>query len=120
MLPIFNSVSDSQKHLKNWGFENWLINKDFCGKILTFNKAGDKCSLHFHLKKSELFLFQSKFIFVWIDTDTATEYTNEMLPGFTIYIPQGVPHQLIALEDNAEVIEFSSHHEDSDSYRIRR
>ena len=39
-----------------------------------------------------------------------------MLPGDSIRITPGMKHRFTGLE-NSEIIEFSTHHEDSDSYR---
>lgn len=111
-------IINPEIHEKKWGTEFWLINKEFCGKVLEFNKAGNKFSCHLHRYKDEIFYFLGKFKFIYIDTDTAEKYEIEVKSGDSIYIPQCVPHQLIALEDNAKLIEISSHHEDSDSYRI--
>jgi len=40
--------------------------------------------------------------------------------GDCVYIEKGFPHKLIALDDNATIIEVSTQHFDSDSYRIYR
>ena len=37
--------------------------------------------------------------------------------GDIVHIPQMLPHQLICGEKNGAIIEFSSHHDDADSYR---
>ena len=39
-----------------------------------------------------------------------------MLPGLSILIEPNTKHRFTGLEDS-EIIEFSTHHEDSDSYR---
>ena len=46
------------KHPKGWGYELWIVNnKNYCGKILHFNKD-KKCSWHYHKLKHETFYVQ--------------------------------------------------------------
>lgn len=57
------SMVESQPKIKfvnkGWGFEEWIVNKElYCGKKLFFFK-GKRCSLHYHLKKDEVFYIQS-------------------------------------------------------------
>ena len=40
--------------------------------------------------------------------------------GETVLIERGLPHQLIALDDNSIVFEVSTEHFDEDSYRVYR
>src|SRR5262245_29413199 len=43
---------------KGWGEEHWIHNDDkYCGKVLILKK-GKRCSLHFHVKKTETFYVQ--------------------------------------------------------------
>jgi len=132
---------------KGWGFEKWIVNnKKYCGKILYFIK-GKKCSLHFHEIKEETFYIQSGRIKLLYsdETNKILTHTNEKgifhsgsnenhenyveLPvenlleviilgkGDNFHIPPGRVHQIIALEET-ELFEFSTTHEDSDSYSI--
>ena len=41
----------------------------------------------------------------------------ELFPGDNFYIPPGRAHQMYAMSDTS-LFEFSTHHQDSDSYRI--
>ena len=105
-------------HNKNWGREIWLCNNDeFCGKILEID-AGSGFSVHFHVNKREVFyILEGKGILNWIDLETAERREGILEQGMIIEIPRLMPHQIIA-ESNMKVIEFSTHHEDSDSYRV--
>ena len=40
------------------------------------------------------------------------------LTGMSFHVPTGLRHQMIAGKNGAKIIEFSTHHEDSDSIRI--
>lgn len=104
---------------KGWGREEILVNKDFCGKLLVFNK-GSKFSLHFHKKKNELFyVLLGKIRFNYLNLENADKKSKELIIGDSVFIPAGNPHQIEALEDST-IIEISSHHEDFDSYRIEK
>jgi mannose-6-phosphate isomerase-like protein (cupin superfamily) len=104
---------------KGWGREIWIANNSlYCGKILEIRK-GRKCSLHFHKLKTESFYLRSGRLGVRIkdsaDSDVIDEF--EMGPGQCMDVPPGLVHQMEALED-AELIEFSTQHFNSDSHRL--
>jgi len=95
---------------KIWGEERWIANQEYCGKLLIL-KRGFRCSLHSHKKKDEVFyIYRGKVLM---------EVGNKkwiMKQGDKQHILPNVLHRFTGLTD-AEIIEFSSHHEDSDSYR---
>lgn len=105
---------------KIWGHEIWLHNDSlYCGKILVFEKMYSKFSMHYHMLKTETWYVQKgKFIFDWIDTETAQlkrDYLNE---GDIVHLEKGTPHQLMSLENDCRIFEVSTEHFDNDSYRI--
>jgi len=78
---------------KGWGYELiWATNEKYAGKILAFDHAGSKMSMHFHRQKDETW-------FVW-------------------HNPPLQPHQLIALVDGASITEVSTPDSVEDNYRI--
>ena len=104
---------------KGWGYEKWIVNKkEYCGKLLFFNK-GKRCSWHFHKLKDEVFYLQSGKLRVYFsDQDNIDEADHIILnPGENFHVYAGLRHQMIALEDS-ELFEFSTQHFDYDSYRI--
>lgn len=104
---------------KGWGYEDWIYNGDlYCGKTLSFN-AGKKCSFHYHKIKDEvLFLHSGAILMKYSETDDFDSAESVlMLPGMAFHVTPGLRHQMIAQEDSL-IYEFSTHHEDSDSYRI--
>ncbi len=112
--PIFRKATEVKK---GWGKEVVLANFDYCGKLLCFN-AGTLISNHYHLVKSESFyVLKGSLDFYYYDLSNADQYTVTIKEGDIVDIPAGTPHQLLALEDSV-IIEVSTHHEDSDSYRI--
>ena len=115
-LPAFRQL---EPHEKGWGREDWVCNtSDYCGKILRFH-AGKRFSAHFHAVKAETFMLLSGTVsFCWNDPQTAAKEYRTLVAGDVVDIPRFCVHQIEALTD-AVVIEFSTHHEDSDSYRVR-
>lgn len=111
---------------KGWGWEEWIVNKsEYCGKKLFFKK-GKRCSVHYHKLKDETF-YVSHGEMLMRYADISPELYDDKISvqeivlksGDSFPIPRGRIHQVIALEDT-EVIEFSTEHFDSDSYRIIR
>jgi mannose-6-phosphate isomerase-like protein (cupin superfamily) len=104
---------------KGWGREVWIANNRlYCGKILEIRK-GKRCSLHFHKLKTESFYLRVGRLKVRVkespESETMEEF--ELRGGECMDIPRGLVHQMEALED-AELLEFSTQHFDSDSHRI--
>ena len=95
---------------KEWGKEIWITNREYCGKKLILNK-GFRCSMHFHKNKDETFYILTGKVLIEIGMEK-----NILLPSNSILIKPGQKHRFTGLEDS-EIIEFSTHHEDSDSYR---
>ena len=106
---------------KGWGFEKWIVNcEEYCGKLLYFVKDR-RCSWHYHKLKDEVFYVQSGKILVKYSDKDSIKHANEKVlsPGDNFHVYRGLRHQMIALEDT-ELFEFSTHHLDSDSYRIEK
>lgn len=110
---------------KNWGYEQWLVNNDlYCGKIL-FVKRDKFCSWHYHKVKDETFHLLEGSVEVKYGRLYHDEYLVDLRmsssiilkPGDSLHIPVGMPHRFYGLEDS-KIIEISTHHEDSDSYRL--
>lgn len=98
---------------KVWGNEAWIVNRpDYCGKML-FVKKGYRCSKHYHVKKAEtFFILKGKVLFEYGNSDKQI-----LQPGDIIDIPRQKLHRFTGLEDS-QIVEFSTHHEDDDSYRL--
>jgi quercetin dioxygenase-like cupin family protein len=100
---------------KVWGHEEWIVNNDkYCGKKL-FLKTGFRCSMHHHKVKDETFYIASGV--VYLETEFEGKKDNRVMhPGEIAHIKIGMWHRFTGLQD-AEIIEFSTFHMDSDSYR---
>jgi mannose-6-phosphate isomerase-like protein (cupin superfamily) len=105
---------------KGWGYELiWATNDKYCGKIMVFEKAGNKFSLHFHKEKDETWFINSgRFKLRYVDTATATIYEKELKEGDVWHNPPLMPHQLEALEDNSSITEVSTPDSVEDNYRL--
>ena len=119
-LPLHGSLPMKRVE-KGWGHEIWIINKsEYCGKLLFFKK-GKMCSWHHHKIKDEVFYLQSGLMRVKFSYEDDIQKADEIIlePGQNFYVPTGLRHRMIALEDS-ELFEFSTEHFDSDSHRIEK
>ena len=120
VIPV--NIKPPKRVDKPWGYELWIHNdSDYCGKLLVFTKQGNKFSMHYHLKKKETWYVQSGgFDFHWIDVENGKRMRKIIKEGDSVLIERGLPHQLVALENNSTIVEVSTEHFDEDSYRIYR
>ncbi len=106
----FFTGSNVHKEKKEWGEEHWIVNRDYCGKKLILRK-NRRCSLHMHKEKDEVFYLQSGSVLLELGKK---KYT--MKPGDFVHVRANMYHRFTGLEDS-EIMEFSTHHEEYDSYR---
>jgi len=96
---------------KVWGKELWIANNEaYCGKILAVNK-GYRCSIHYHKIKDETFYILTGKVLMEVAGESRV-----MKPGDTVRLIPGTYHRFTGLEDS-QIAEFSTYHEDDDSYR---
>ena len=105
---------------KGWGNELIIENNEmYCGILLRF-KSNCRFSMHYHMNKDETWYVQKgKFVYRWIDTENADMNESILRKGDVVRQRPGQPHQLMALTDGL-IFEVSTHHEDSDSYRVMK
>ena len=105
--------------LKGWGRERWLVNlESYCAKILEF-RAGLRLSWHYHKVKEETFIVLSGDCYIIYGQDPRIELAERLRlsTGSRFHVPAGMVHQIWAITD-CKVLEVSTTHHDSDSYRI--
>jgi mannose-6-phosphate isomerase-like protein (cupin superfamily) len=74
--------------------------------------------MHYHMNKDETWWVEyGEFRYSFIDTEQARIQTIDLEEGDVVRQYPGQPHQLEAIS-NGRIFEISTHHEDSDSYRI--
>jgi len=100
---------------KIWGNEYYVVNKSYCGKLFEILPMSQS-SLHRHTRKSETFLCLDGLIEVEVSG------RSEILRGWAkdcVDIPAGALHRFSNYTDTtAWMVEFSTHHEDSDVERV--
>jgi mannose-6-phosphate isomerase-like protein (cupin superfamily) len=101
----------SEIHKKVWGSEEWIANTDkYCGKILNLKK-GFRSSTHSHKNKDETFYILSGEVLMEVNGKGKV-----MKKGEVQRIMPGTKHRFTGLA-KSKLIEFSTHHEEEDSYR---
>lgn len=103
-------ITKPEIHKKIWGREEWIVDREYCGKILILKK-GFRCSIHYHKKKDETFYVLKGKVLLELGKERKI-----LAPGDVVVIEREMKHRFTGLE-NSKIIEFSTHHEDSDSYR---
>lgn len=112
-------LADRHTEPKKWGWEEWIVNNDlYCGKRLHFTVLRGSTSLHFHVKKHETMYVESGNFNISVIDKHGQLTTHYLAAGDSLVIPQYMPHRITAMSVPAVLIEFSTHHENSDSYRI--
>lgn len=110
------SLSDPHSFVpKVWGTEEWIVNSDYCGKILRLS-AGMRCSLHRHLIKDETFYVQSGIVLLESGEFPDALELCQLGHGDSTRIPPLTWHRFSS-HTGATIIEFSTHHEDFDVER---
>ena len=78
-----------------------------------------KFSMHYHMNKDETwYVIDGEFEYRWIDTEKALIHTDTLKEGDVVRQRPGQPHQLEVISSYGRIFEVSTHHEDSDSYRV--
>jgi mannose-6-phosphate isomerase-like protein (cupin superfamily) len=121
-MEIEVNINTPKRVEKKWGYELWVHNdNEYCGKLLVFTKDRNRFSMHYHLiKKESWYVQEGRFQFNWIDVENGKLEGTILEKGQSVLIERGLPHQLIALEDNSIIFEVSTEHFDEDSYRVYR
>ena len=104
------SENDIPVYPKVWGEEHWIVNREYCGKKLVLKK-GYRCSIHHHKVKDETFYVISGKVLMEINGRVRVLNSGEKQ-----HISIADRHRFTGLEDS-EMIEFSTHHKEDDSYR---
>jgi mannose-6-phosphate isomerase-like protein (cupin superfamily) len=101
---------------KYWGSIETIVNAEYTGKRLFFQK-GKHSSLHFHCAKTETYFIHSGRLLIRLRAGRGEDRWFELPAGSTLDIPPGLMHQSGAIEDTV-IIEISTHDEDSDSFLV--
>lgn len=105
---------------KVWGWEEIFVNEpEYCGKLLHVT-PGYQCSLHYHKNKKETFSVLEGSVLLEQRDIRGIPFEEKLYPGDSRTIMPGTQHrfQSATMGYSAIILEVSTHHEDSDSYRI--
>lgn len=108
----FSQAKDVHIVPKVWGEEQWIVNKEYCGKKLILRK-NMQCSVHHHKEKDEVFYILKGKVRMELGKKTYT-----MHPGDFVHVARNTPHRFTGLEAS-EIMEFSTTHREEDSYRTK-
>ena len=93
-----------------WGREHRLINNDlYCAKFLEYMNNQHSGSDHYHKNKTETFKVLEGRVMI----------EREYRTGDEIIIPPTYRHKVKSITEHAVILEASTHHEDSDTYRVK-
>ena len=98
-----------------WGRELRLVNGIYCGKMLELSVPDTPGSLHFHKDKTESFIVLSGAVCIKTPDKTVKEACYRAGSVLTLY--PGQRHQFWAVDKPALLLEVSTPHSDSDTYR---
>lgn len=116
-------LSKEGKVKKGWGEERIARSTpNFCLKDLVFDKAGNKCSLHYHEVKREEFKvlagsFEMEYCYGNIKSHGPIS-KRILKTGDFVYIEPFTLHRMIALEDASIIQEVSTGDYVEDSVRV--
>jgi mannose-6-phosphate isomerase-like protein (cupin superfamily) len=87
-MLISNNSNNMEVVIKPWGKEEWLeLNDKYCYKKIFF-KAGNQCSLQYHVTKKETIHVVSGEGFLFIEPDVDIDSTN--LETFSVQLEDRV------------------------------
>ena len=100
---------------KVWGFEEILVNNEkYCAKFLNLKK-GYQCSMHYHRLKDETFYVLEGTVRLELEGSTFIMYEGEQKRVYPYN-----KHRFTSLTKTAKILEVSTTHYDSDSYRLKK
>ena len=103
---------------KTWGFEDEIVNLEYCGKRM-FLREQYRCSVHHHVKKDEVLLVASGLAYFEVGDEPDKLSGSYLQDNDRIHIKTGQWHRFTGLRDTL-IMEFSTHHDDEDCIRATK
>jgi mannose-6-phosphate isomerase-like protein (cupin superfamily) len=99
---------------KDWGYEKWIVNNEkYCGKeIHVDNIWSSKGRYHYHAIKDETFYIIDGVLLL----DIMDDRIYKLEKGEFLRIKPTVRHRFKGENGTCIFVEFSTHHDDSDTY----
>lgn len=106
----------------DYGYDLIWSNTDYyCGKILVFEKAGNKTPLFFHKEREKSFFVNTgEFVLRYIDTQTAEMKDQILREGDVWKAPRLTPHQLESRTNDSSVTEVGTCETFSDTHYLSK
>lgn len=103
---------------KKWGSELIIINREYCGKLLTVlnGKWSSGGKYHYHKLKTETFFVIEGTLLLDL-RDHGDVRRIYLGPMESLTIEPHMRHRFTTDNEACRFVEFSTHSEDSDSYR---
>lgn len=101
--------------MKSWGFEDELVNADYCAKRMLL-KEQHRCSIHRHPMKDEVLIVGSGLVYFEAGPNPDAMVGTWMQEPDRIRIKPGIWHRFTGIRDSI-ILESSTHHHDSDCDR---
>tara|TARA_E500000178_G_C16919551_1_gene706532 strand:- start:38 stop:424 length:387 start_codon:yes stop_codon:yes gene_type:complete len=104
----------------DWGYELvWASSKNYCGKILVFEKRGATTPMWIHKeRRKSWFVNSGKFKLKFIDVKTGLERIVDLDEGRNVDISEMSPHQLECIHPNSVIFEVGTPHWDTDDFKL--
>ena len=112
-------IGEIWAYQQDLGEDRDLVKKVETVKILYFGQD-KRLSLHFHAKKEEIFVCAMGQIDIEVISPNGDRMYDTLMTGDRCFIPKNTPHRMWGRARNNILVEISTLHEDSDSYRIER
>jgi mannose-6-phosphate isomerase-like protein (cupin superfamily) len=105
---------------RSWGYEIvWASNEFYCGKILVFEKAGEKTTLKIHKsRKKSWFINAGRFKFTFTDVKKGNTIEATLEEGKTVDIAEMSPHSVEALQPNSMIFEVGTPDDLDDQFML--
>jgi rfaE bifunctional protein nucleotidyltransferase chain/domain len=100
---------------KAWGFEDEIINLEYCGKRMFVNEQ-HRCSVHKHEVKDEVLLVAEGCLWFESGPEPGSMSGVWLQANDRVRVRPGTWHRFTATRDTV-IFEFSTHHRDEDSIR---
>lgn len=103
-----------------FGYEiTWTDTDQYCGKILVFERAGNKTHMHMHRNSTKSWFINSgTFRIRWIDTKDGKLYEHDVKEGSVFHVPPAMPCSLESNITQGSVTEVSNKNYRVDDYFI--
>lgn len=109
---------------KKWGKEEWIVNGEYCGKLLHIERNSSS-SVHYHrVKKETFYILNGQIKLLWSPLEAYHQHSKliccERLNRGAIFTLQpGTVHQFTGFSAKNIILELSTFHDEKDTVRFK-